>query len=763
MRFEEALILAGLPEDNLLRILAEMYRVQYISTAKLWAAVVDKRTLALIPAQIAEHRQVVPVLLDRQRSILSVVTADPDDIETMKELEIATQVRTIRALVARPAAVAAAVRKLYQGDDFAFSILNHESGDVASALDRDPLAMYQAHHRGDSSAPGHGSGSSPPAAPFGAPGTTGIPMIEREATFVATQHAGMRPSVPPPGAVAPRAHPVAPGQRASLPAPPVEAWPQPRRTPTAETAGTAPPRITETNPSAGGRRLALTPPPESSRPGEAPEDLSPLPMALSPALSRSAPPPRPSAAPLAPAASSTPPARQSLAAPTAADRLTPEPKAPAARAVDVIGESYQFALVMLSLLEGNRPDLRGHSIQTARLVSSVCARFNVPPLRIRAAEVAALIHDLGKASTYHLTPYNVARFDGHRAAAQKLYATPARVVEPAQLAKIAVSAVTHMYERYDGHGFPGSLKGNEIPLEARILAICDSYTDLTANPRNSFRKVLSPQEACEALRELQGAVFDPKVVDRFSRAVLGDDIAQKLRGDRGVVLLVDPDVEETTMLELALVEKQYDVHVARTLEEAMRFLESGDIHLVVSELELGAATGFHLLTKIKARPGGEAIPFMILSQEADANKVAEALDAGAADFLFKSLATQVIVAKVRRLLEQSQSARRGRGVSGSLEEMGLPDIVQILHQGRKTGALKLSSGGEEGAIYFKEGAIVDCAWRKLKGAEAFYALVGITKGEFMIDPSVVPPERVIDASPEMLLLEGMRRLDEASH
>jgi response regulator RpfG family c-di-GMP phosphodiesterase len=429
---------------------------------------------------------------------------------------------------------------------------------------------------------------------------------------------------------------------------------------------------------------------------------------------------------------------------------------------EAIGDPFQLALVLVSLLEGNRKDLRGHSLQTARLVRTVCERFNVPPTRTRAAEVAALVHDLGKASSYHLTPYNVARFAGHLAAAQKLYTTPVRVLESAALASAAVSAVNHMYERYDGAGFPDGLKGNEIPLESRILAICDSYADLTNNPRNSFRKVLNPQEACEALREMMGAVFDPKVVDRFSRAVLGDDIAQRIRGDRGTVLLVDPDVQETTVLELSLIEKRYDVHVARAIDEAARFLENGGIDVVVSEMALDPGTGFELLAKVRSLPGGESVAFVFLSGETDGAIVAEALDAGAVDYLFKPLATQVVVAKLRRLIEQAQGAKHVRGVSGSLEEMGIPDIVQILHQGRKTAALHLTSEGEQGTIFFRDGSIVDATWRGLRAEPAFYALVGIAKGGFTIDPTAVPPEKVIQASPEMLLLEGMRRMDEAS-
>jgi response regulator RpfG family c-di-GMP phosphodiesterase len=427
----------------------------------------------------------------------------------------------------------------------------------------------------------------------------------------------------------------------------------------------------------------------------------------------------------------------------------------------VIREPLQLAVILVSLLEGNRKDLIGHSTQTARLVSTVCAKFDLPKERTQAAEVAALIHDLGKASSYHLTPYNVARFDGHKAAAQKLSSTPTRVLELARLDDCAVKAVQHMYERYDGQGFPGGLRGQDIPLESRILAICDSYTDLTSNPRNAFRRVLGAQEACEALREHQGTVFDPKVVDRFGHVVLGDEIAQRLRGDRGTVLLVDPDVEETTVLELALLEKRYAVHVARSADEAVQLVENLDIDIVVSEMTLESGTGSELLSKLHTKKS-DALPFVFLSQETDATRVAEALDAGATDYLFKPLATPVVLAKLRRILDQNQSARRGRGVSGSLEEMAIPDLVQILHQGRKTGALQISSNGEQGSVFFKDGAIMDAVLGRRKGEDAFYAIVRLTKGEFKIDPTVTPPEKVIQMSPEMLLLEGMRRLDEAS-
>jgi hypothetical protein len=92
--------------------------------------------------------------------------------------------------------------------------------------------------------------------------------------------------------------------------------------------------------------------------------------------------------------------------------------------------------------------------------------------------------------------------------------------------------------------------------------------------------------------------------------------------------------------------------------------------------------------------------------------------------------------------------------------MGLPDIVQVLFHGRKTGKLNVKSGGRTGEIHFLEGAIANAVLGNLTGADAFYAMVRFTDGEFALDPSFIPPKRLVAESAEALLLEGMRRMDE---
>ena len=112
-------------------------------------------------------------------------------------------------------------------------------------------------------------------------------------------------------------------------------------------------------------------------------------------------------------------------------------------------------------------------------------------------------------------------------------------------------------------------------------------------------------------------------------------------------------------------------------------------------------------------------------------------------------------------LTRREAASAPRGVSGSLEEMTLPDLVQLLSNGRKSGKLVFVFPGKRGELHFGSGMVYDAFLGDLRGAEAFYALLGLPGGTFSLDPSFVPPVNLIEQSTEGLLLEGMRRMDES--
>jgi DNA-binding response OmpR family regulator len=262
------------------------------------------------------------------------------------------------------------------------------------------------------------------------------------------------------------------------------------------------------------------------------------------------------------------------------------------------------------------------------------------------------------------------------------------------------------------------------------------------------------------LAKYKQTVLDPHLVDLFKAVVLGDDVRAKLLANRYDALIVDPDPEETTVLELRMIENGFEVKVARTAEQALKMLADKNIDLVVSELDLPQADGLVLLAEARKQSWGKDLPWVVHTRRQARTDAQKAFELGVVDFVAKPAPTEVFVAKLKALLDQRTTKRGARGVSGSLKEMSLPDIVQILFHGRKSGNLRIRSGADMGEIHVAEGAIWNALWGSLRGEEAFYAMLKLTDGEFGLDPQFKPDARVINQSSEALLLEGMRRLDE---
>ncbi len=419
--------------------------------------------------------------------------------------------------------------------------------------------------------------------------------------------------------------------------------------------------------------------------------------------------------------------------------------------------------VLVSLLENARPDLRGHSSQVARLMKKIAERIGLSEMSVTSMQIAGYLHDLGKMGAYHLTALNVSEYEGHKASASKQYLAPLRLFEAVNLPAEVSQAVERMYERYDGQGLPDKSSGKETPLGARLLAIADTYADLTQNPRNPFRKTLRPAQACDVLERYKGSIFDPNLVDLFKHTVTGEDLKARLLANRHRALCLDPDPEETTMLELRMIEQGFEVYPARTVEQALKLLEKGEIEIVVSEIDLSPGDGFQLLAEARKHPWGQKMPWVFVTARSARVDAQRAFELGAADFMTKPVGTDVLVTKLKQIIER-EATKGGapRGVAGSLLEMGLPDMVQVLWHGRKTGSLKIRSGGSSGEIHFVDGSIYNALFSNLRGEEAFYAMLALVDGDFTLDPNVRAPQQVIQASPEALLLEGMRRLDEAA-
>jgi response regulator RpfG family c-di-GMP phosphodiesterase len=763
-RIEEALIdLDILGEADLLKFVATVHNTRFVSAEKLAKAVIDPRLLARVPVRTADAHGVFPVLFDDKSGALSVVTADPDNDGALHELRLASGAKEVRALAARPAAVRAAIAYHYRGDRSAFTAILRPVGnfDLAGS---DPFERRSVPHAQPPSPPPPPAPTHTPAQPPQQPQqpshwtAQGPPGGQPPQGWQQQQQPqfGMGPQQGPPFQQG--GYPMSPQQQPQFgmgpqqggwgpqqgpqgwqggpqqqPAPqqfgvgPVPAAP-PAPAPTPEPRPSPPPR--------GGQRRS------HHTPTKIDQFLAP-PAALP--ASSAPPPPKPSVPPQ-PSKPSLPPAAPSL------------PAAASPQYVETLN-------VLVSLLENSRADLRGHSSMVARLTRKTCERIGLSALQTAAFTAAAYLHDLGKMGAYHLTSLNVAEYEGHRIAAGKSGDLPVHLMESVGLLPETISSIASMYERYDGQGIPDGQAGKDIPLGARILAVADTYADLTQNPRNPYRKILRPFEACEVLLQYRGTVFDPNIVDIFRQSTTGEDMRAKLLSDRHEALIVDPDPEETTVLELRLIEQGFEVKIARTAAQARKVLAENEIDAVVSEIDLDTPDAGLALRESLAKDGiARDVTWVVLTSKTDRQAAQRAFDQGVDDFVLKPVSADIFAAKLRQLIERraAQSGGGARGVTGSLTEMSLPDMIQILWHGRKTCALRITAGSTSGEIDFAEGQVIDARWDNLRGEDAFYKLLTLREGDFRLDPAYKPGARSIQASPEALLLEGMRRLDEGS-
>ena len=102
------------------------------------------------------------------------------------------------------------------------------------------------------------------------------------------------------------------------------------------------------------------------------------------------------------------------------------------------------------------------------------------------------------------------------------------------------------------------------------------------------------------------------------------------------------------------------------------------------------------------------------------------------------------------------------GVKGRLKDMSMPDIIQTLYMGRRTAAVNIGSEEGAGKVFVENGNIVHAGFRELSGENALYHLLSWKDGEFEVEMDVKTQEKTISANVEHLLLEGMKRLDEAN-
>ena len=200
-------------------------------------------------------------------------------------------------------------------------------------------------------------------------------------------------------------------------------------------------------------------------------------------------------------------------------RIPRAPISSAARAAaaEVADRGRQAAEAALASVIMPLPHYRGRpSALIATIAIELARMLELPDTEVERIRVASLLHDIGKVGV----PDEILEKPGPLSADewQSVVQHPRigqEILNRVAAIKDAAAIILHHHERYSGHGYPHGLRGSDIPLGARIVAIADAYEAMLRD--RPYRNAIGHEAAVEELRAQSGIQFDPELVGLFCR------------------------------------------------------------------------------------------------------------------------------------------------------------------------------------------------------------------------------------------------------
>jgi hypothetical protein len=183
-----------------------------------------------------------------------------------------------------------------------------------------------------------------------------------------------------------------------------------------------------------------------------------------------------------------------------------------------IQRSYFSTVASLtSAIDAVSPATHGHSKRVTQYALILGESLALEDEALSALKFGALLHDIGKLGISPeilekrapLSPQEYEIVKEHPVIGE-------RIIAPVEFLQTARPIIRHHHERWDGRGYPDRLRGEEIPLGARIVAIADFYDAMLED--RPYRRALDPVKVAEEVRRGRGSLFDPDLCERFLQA-----------------------------------------------------------------------------------------------------------------------------------------------------------------------------------------------------------------------------------------------------
>lgn len=238
------------------------------------------------------------------------------------------------------------------------------------------------------------------------------------------------------------------------------------------------------------------------------------------------------------------------------------------------------------------------------------------------------------------------------------------------------------------------------------------------------------------------------------------------------VLLIDSNVYFVKRMTEALKKEGFEVVHHPVASYALTMIEWSPPDIILCATELREMGAFEIVPMLRNDPKTASTPLMALGNSVEKGPL-EAYRAGCDDYIDRRRNPADIAAHIRAFLRSSRHgfqptemlSTADTSLSGNLAHLDLPGIIQMLDQGRQTGALHVNAGETDAVMFFESGEIHHAECGKLIGEEAVVQIIKecqqTAMGSYKLVTGTIANERTVHRRATDLLLDAMREFDEA--
>lgn len=418
--------------------------------------------------------------------------------------------------------------------------------------------------------------------------------------------------------------------------------------------------------------------------------------------------------------------------------------------------AYSLTDRLIQIFEANNKYFYNNDHRVAELSRDIALRMGLDEALVEAVQMAGLLRDIGKVGIQNQILEGSTRLNESEL-------TPIRdhPVHTMQILRSVSfpwdldSIISQHHEHYDGSGYPRGLKGRQISIGARIISVSDAFYAMTTD--RPYRKALTRESAIKEIKRNAGTQFDPEVVEVFLSM---EKDAASVAGRKKSILVFEREPNVAALIKLSMEADSSEIlHVTSSIE-AVSAVRQRDPELVIADVDsLGPNSFMRFYGAVSQPLKADSRRFLIIVPNDDYPKDLR----GNVVYITKPLTVEKFSEKVASLLSEGRTeapSEEARGLTGTLEDFSLTDIVQILSLGLKTAKVEIVRGREMGVLFLLHGKVVNVSLGAKRGPEAFYELIRWDNGRFQIMHGQTTSEINVTVDTMHLLLEASTIIDE---